>query len=143
MTTIAYKAGVIAYDSRITCGTTIDYDDYEKCIEHKGVKFVLSGATSDFPRLIEAYFGADHKSVDANALAFDGETLWNVGHNDSDGLWKTAIAPERIYAIGSGTSHALTAMDMGASAAEAIEMAKKRDTCTGGDVRTIVVGTQP
>lgn len=137
MTTIAYKDGVIAYDSRVTRGTTIDYDDYEKCIESNGVKFALSGATGDHPRLIEAYFGADHKNVDACALAFDGETIWVVGHNDADGLWKTAVSPERVYAIGSGSSHALTAMDMGASAAEAIEMAKKRDTCTGGQVRTI------
>lgn len=143
MTTIAYKDGVIAYDSRVTRNTIIDYDDYEKCVESKGVKFVMSGPTGDFSRLIDAYFGAEQKSVDASAIAFDGETIWVVGHNDTDGLWKTAISPERVYAIGSGTSHALTAMDMGASAAEAVEMAKRRDTGTGGAVRTLQIGAQP
>jgi 20S proteasome alpha/beta subunit len=139
MTTIAYKDGVIAYDSRITRGNIIDYDDYEKLVETQGVKFILTGATGDFPRLISAYFGSPEKNVDANALAFDGETIWQVGHNDTDGLWKAAIRLDRSYAIGSGTAHALTAMDLGATAAEAVEMAKKRDTSTGGQVRLLIL----
>nr|WP_319527788.1 proteasome subunit beta [Pseudomonas laurentiana] len=141
MTTIAYKGGVIAYDSRITRGTIIDYEDYEKLVEVKGIKFVLAGATADFPRLIDAYFGAPVTNIDASALAVDGETVWCVGHNDTDGLWKFEVLPDRPYAIGSGTTHALTAMDMGANAFQAVEMAAKRDTSTGGKIRTLMVGT--
>lgn len=47
MTTIAYKDGVIAYDSQITRGNTITYDDYEKCVERNGVRLICSGAVSD------------------------------------------------------------------------------------------------
>lgn len=139
MTTIAYKDGVIAYDSRITNGTRIDYDDYEKCTEENGVQFLLSGSTADFPKLIEAYFGAEHTDVDAQAIAVEAGTLWLVAHNDGTGAWKTALLPEAPYALGSGSSHALTAMDMGASAYEAVEMAMKRDSCTGGKIRTLTI----
>ena len=40
------------------------------------------------------------------------------------------------YAIGSGADHAFTAMDCGCSAKEAVQMAVKRDTCTGGRIRS-------
>ncbi|MCH5583127.1 proteasome subunit beta [Pseudomonas syringae] len=139
MTTIAYKDGVIAYDSRITNGAFIDTDDYEKCLERDGVQFVLTRATADFPRLIESFFGARHKNVDCSALAFDGQTIWCMGHNNRDRFWKTAISPGIAHAMGSGMPHAFTAMDMGATAAEAVEMAKKRDTGTGGRVRTLQI----
>ncbi|WP_397448144.1 proteasome subunit beta [Pseudomonas sp. NA-150] len=141
MTTIAYKDGVIAYDSRVTRGTIIDYDDYEKCIEVKGVKFILTGSSADFPALVDAYFGGPIApvSLEAEALTIDAGQIYFVGHNKVEGAWKSLVLPDRAYAIGSGTCHALTAMDMGATAAEAVEMAKKRDSSTGGQVRTLVV----
>jgi len=127
MTTIAYKDGVIAYDSRITRDTEILYDDFQKCREEKGVKFILAGKTSHYARLVAAYFGAaESRDLHCSAIIID-----------ADGLWKSPLISEKPYAIGSGGLHALTAMDMGATAAEAVEMAKKRDTCTGGLVRTI------
>lgn len=68
-----------------------------------------------------------------------GGTLWLIGPDDKTGFWKNRIRLDRADAIGIGSPYALTAMDMGATAAGAIEMAKKRDTCTGGQVRTLVV----
>ncbi|MNI98876.1 hypothetical protein D3C73_1578140 [compost metagenome] len=44
---------------------------------------------------------------------------------------------DRPYAIGSGTPYAFAAMDMGASAEKAVEMAARRDTSTGGTIRTL------
>lgn len=38
-------------------------------------------------------------------------------------------------AIGSGMYYALTAMDCGCSAEEAVKMAAKRDVNTGGEIR--------
>lgn len=141
MTTIAYKDGVIAYDSRSTRGTTILDDDTNKLQVVKGVRFLCTGATCDFAALIAAFFGADAPSaVEASALAWDGSALWLVGHDDKTGAWKDSLELDRPYAIGSGSNHALTAMDMGATAVEAIQMAKKRDTCTGGRVRKLVIG---
>jgi ATP-dependent protease HslVU (ClpYQ) peptidase subunit len=142
MTTIAYKNGVIAYDSQITNGNTVTYDDYEKCHEVKGVKFVLSGYMCDYPKLIAAWFGEPVTgTVEASALVVDGGSLCYAAYNDKDGLCKTPIWLERPYAIGSGQDYALVAMDMGATAAEAVHAAKKRDTGTGGVVRRLVVNS--
>lgn len=141
MTTIAYKDGVIAYDSRITRDTEIVYDDFQKCHEEKGVKFIFAGKTSHYPRLVAAYFGAtEARDLQCSAIVVDADGLWYAGNDAEDGFWKSPLIGDKPYAIGSGGVHALTAMDMGATAAEAVEMAKKRDTCTGGLVRTLKTG---
>lgn len=138
MTTIAYKDGVIAYDSRITRGDLIIDDDYDKCIERDGVKFFMSGATCDYDALVSAYFGtAPSGKVDASAIVLDSGNLMMVAVDDDTGLWKSLLKPDRPYAIGSGTPYAFAAMDMGASAEKAVEMAGRRDTGTGGKVRTL------
>ena len=63
-----------------------------------------------------------------------------VGHDDKTGPWKTRLSLSNPDAIGSGSPFALTAMDMGASAEEAVTMAAKRDSCTGGKIRTLRIG---
>ncbi|ANH98953.1 proteasome subunit beta [Pseudomonas koreensis] len=141
MTTIAYKDGVIAYDSQITSGNTIIYDDYQKCHQVKGVRFFMSGKTCDYTALQDAYFGGVvTREVDASAIVADGEGLWCIGAGIQEGFWKSPIMLDSIYAIGSGSDHAITAMDMGASAYEAVQMAAKRDTGTGGTIRAVTVG---
>jgi ATP-dependent protease HslVU (ClpYQ) peptidase subunit len=140
MTTIAYKDGVIAYDSQVTRGDVITDDDYEKCIEQKGVKFFCTGAVSDHQRLVDVYFGAKPEgNIDATALVTDGEILMHIAVDDDTGLWKSPIRLDRVYAIGSGTHYAFAAMDMGGTAYQAIEAAKKRDTSTGGVIRTLTI----
>jgi hypothetical protein len=47
---------------------------------------------------------------------------------------------DSVYAIGCGSDHAITAMDMGATAYQAVQMAAKRDTGTGGTIRAATVG---
>jgi len=142
VTTIAYKDGVIAYDSRATRGTTITDDDCEKLETVKGVHFLLTGCACDFDALIAAYFGTIATApVEASAYAFDGDTLWLIGYDEKTGFWKGRLRLDTCDAIGSGSSFALVAMDMGATAAEAVEMAKKRDSCTGGLVRTLAIFT--
>lgn len=143
MTTIACKDGVIAYDSRCTRGTTITDDDCEKLETVKGVHFLCTGCTCDFDALIAAYFGtAASAPVEASGYAVDDDTLWLIGHDDKTGFWKNRIRLDTCDAIGSGSAFALAAMDMGATAAEAIEVAKMRDTSTGGRVRTVLLNTK-
>ncbi|ROM84863.1 proteasome subunit beta [Pseudomonas brassicacearum] len=140
MTTIAYKDGVIAYDSQITSGSTITYDDYQKCHEVKGVKFVMCGKTCDYTALQDAYFGASvTRDLDTSAIVLDGDGLWYVGADVQSGFWKSPVRLEASYAIGSGADHAITAMDMGLTAYQAVEMAAKRDTGTGGTIRTLII----
>lgn len=62
---------------------------------------------------------------------------------DEDGLWefdsycRAEQITEEFYAIGSGAKVALGAMHHGASAQEAVEIAKLVDPYTGGEVKTM------
>lgn len=139
MTTIAYKDGVIAYDSLVTAGGTVVYDDFDKKRERNGVLFFGSGATADIELLITAYFGeAPGCDLDARALAFhDGKLSLLVF--ESGRVFESEVLADRPYAIGSGQDHAWTAMDMGATAYQAVELAAKRDTGTGGKIRAFTL----
>ncbi|MGY1448710.1 proteasome subunit beta [Pseudomonas chlororaphis] len=142
MTTIAYKDGVIAYDGRVTRGGTIVYDDFDKMRERDGAAFFGAGATGEINELIGAYFGEEIVGeCEASVLVLHSGSLTLIGYTDGK-LWKAPVLLDRPYAIGSGTDHAYTAFDMGATAYQAIEMAAKRDTGTGGKIRTLTV-TKP
>lgn len=140
MTTIAYKDGVIAYDTRQVRGGAIVSDDCSKCQVVDGVSFFLAGAVCDEKALIAAYFGTPSSvPIECSGYAVDGAMLLMVGHDDRTGVWKQELDPANPDAIGSGSAYALAAMDMGASAEEAVRAAMKRDIYTGGKVRTIRV----
>lgn len=140
MTTIAYKDGVIACDSRQTRGGCIVSDDVVKCQAMDGVSFFLSGAVCDEKALIAAYFGTPLLvPVECSGYVVDGGRLQMVGHDDKTGVWRQDLDPANPDAIGSGSAYALAAMDMGASAEEAVRAAMKRDIYTGGKVVTFRV----
>lgn len=141
MTTIAYKDGVIAYDSRQTRGGAIVSDNAPKCQVVDGVSFFLAGAVCDEKALIAAYFGTPSAvPVECSGYAVDGGKLLMVGYDDKTGIWKQELDPANPDAIGSGSAYALAAMDMGASAEDAVRVAMKRDIYTGGKVRALRIG---
>lgn len=142
MTTIAYKDGIIAYDGLVTAGGTIVYDDFDKMRERDGVLFFGCGATSEINELIGGYFGDEIAGeCRAEAIVVVDGLLTLIGFYEGK-IAKTPLLLDRPYAIGSGTDHALTALDMGATAYQAIEMAAKRDTGTGGKIRTLTIKTE-
>lgn len=146
MTTIAWKDGVVAYDSRVAAGGTIQTDDFDKAYRDSktGLIFVACGTSSGIVPMVEDYMaGRREPSTDYPCSALiihpDGHISTFCRYKDED-YWTRAVLVgplERCGAMGSGTDHALTAMDMGASAKEAVKMAVKRDTNTGGKIRTI------
>lgn len=137
MTTIAYKDGVIAYDGLFTAGGTIVYDDVDKRRERDGVSFFGTGGSGEIDELIGAYFGkAIVGECNASAMVLHGDDLILIGYLDGK-VWKMPLQADKPYAIGSGSDHAFTALDMGATAYQAVEMAAKRDTSTGGLIRTM------
>jgi len=141
MTTIAYKDGVIAYDGRQTRSGAIVSDDCSKCVVVDGVSFLLSGAVCDEKALIAAYFGTPSLvPVECSGYVVDGGKLMMVGHDDETGIWKQDLDLDNPDAIGSGAPYALAAMDMGASAEDAVRAAMKRDIYTGGTIRTLIIG---
>lgn len=140
MTTIAYKDGVITYDSRQTRNGAIVSDDAPKCQVVNEVSFFLSGAVCDEKALIAAYFGTPSAvPVECSGYVVDGGKLLMVGHDDKTGIWRQELAPSNPDAIGSGSAYALAAMDMGASAEDAVKAAMKRDIYTGGTIRTVII----
>lgn len=138
MTTIAYCGGIIAYDSRLTSDITIIDDNYDKCRIVKGVRFFFSGSASDYDKLIKSYFDETDCDADVCFMLFDGEKVYKGSTSTKDKIWMVDIT-DMTASIGSGSDHALTAMDLGCSAVEAVKMAKKRDTCTGGRIRTFKI----
>ncbi|MFK7671801.1 proteasome subunit beta [Pseudomonas lundensis] len=140
MTTIAYKDGVIAYDGRQTRNDRIVSDSAAKCQVVDGVSFFLSGAVCDEKALIAAYFGtASPVPVECSGYVVDSGKLLMVGHDDKTGIWKQELDPCSHDAIGSGSAYALAAMDMGASAEDAVRAAMKRDIYTGGLIRSAFI----
>jgi len=146
MTTIAYKDGVIAYDSRMTkTNGTLISDNYQKKIERDGVIFFFTGGTASFDKLIKAYLtGNIEFPINANAVVIDGDDIFYIGcdpDSEPQECWKEPISPQICEAWGSGSDFALTAMDMGANAFDAVKMAAKRDVYTGGDIKTYEIKT--
>ncbi len=140
MTTIAYKDGIIACDSRLTWGTTIIDDNWSKKIERKGRLFFLSGIPEDFEDFFELYFSGrqtHHRYLNVCGLLVENNFLYEVYVCDKGNrLYKLKLFLDRTTAYGSGGDFAFTAMDMGGTAKEAIKMAIKRNTSTGGRIRT-------
>jgi len=141
MTTIAYKDGVIAADGRIVQGMAITSDDFDKRIMQDGIAFFLSGAVGDQNFLIDCYRNgppSDMPDADVDALVVDEGELYEVGAS-FECYYCVPNHRGNPMALGSGSLHALTAMDLGCSAREAVKMAAKRDAGTGGKIRTYKV----
>ncbi|MCO6427528.1 hypothetical protein [Nitrosomonas communis] len=141
MTTIAYKNGIIAYDSRLMVGNLIYDDDFDKKIEVDGVIFFMSGTVSDYPAFIDAYFGKPNNNVslDVESIALHDGVLYRSSVDDKGVCWKSPLRRENSYAIGSGSHFALAFMDAGYHAEGAVKATIKRDCWTGGNVNTFVL----
>lgn len=142
MTTIAYKDGIVAYESYAVKGEIIIDDDYDKHKEYNNHYFFYSGTPCDIDLLIAAFFDNDRDNVipECEAIVVDNEKqVWNCSVNDDNILWKFKVEENKVMAIGSGDTYALTAMDCGCSAEEAVKMAIKRDIYSGGQIRTFKI----
>ena len=146
MTTIAYKNGIIAYDSRTTIDGTIFTDQKEKRVFSGGVNFFLCGADADYDCFINAYLLNDWVvDVDLDVLAITSENsgaYYVVTSVDTDGKYRISrqkLNDRDIWAIGSGGRFARAFMTAGYSAKDAVEKTKLLDVYTGGEVKTFEV----
>lgn len=154
MTTIVVRDGIMACDSQEGIGSEGGgdrayyacskiypvYDENEKLTHLIG----CSGDSDGAPLFIDWYcdfYQTDFcdKQILKRMYEFDTDAL--ILH--ADGTIETGSSygivhecNEKFYAIGSGTKCALAAMHMGATAEEAVEIAKKIDPYTGGAVQT-------
>ena len=136
MTTIAHKDGIIAYDSQLTGGDVIVDDDYDKMREQDGVKFFIGGSPSDYDDFIDMSFGRK-KDINPECSAFIiyEDKLWESGVSGKT-IWMEMLELTSVRAFGSGSDFAITAMDYGATAKEAMLAASKRDVYTNDKART-------
>jgi len=135
MTTIAYRNGIIAADSRVTTSDESAGDYAGKCVKllRVGDNIVaLQGDSSPGMAWLH-WFGEGMKDdtlrdqirtseADFTAVVLNKRGLWT---------WDSWLIPERVtarfYAVGSGTKAALGALHMGASAVQAVRVACKID----------------
>lgn len=145
MTVIAYKAGVMAADSRETWGDSsvnTCLKLFEKRIgkrthvigtaggSYSGMVFVdWYGSGKEPPEALTEHLDLEE---DFECLVWDGKQLLTVNH-----LCRLVPVIEPFAAVGSGRKAALAAMHMGATAARACEIACKIDAYCALPVRTI------
>lgn len=140
MTTIAYKDGVLAADTLATCNG------------------YLEGRQTKIARVGKALVGAVGSTPMCNrfrgwvAAGMTGESPFE-GKDEGNGIVVTpdgvivvwshlgpwAVQDRPYYALGSGEQIAVGAMAAGASAEEAVRIAMRHDTISGGDVMVLRV----
>lgn len=138
MTTIAIRDGIIAYDSRLSRGTLIVDDNHDKKRIVGDLIFFCYGNLTGGTRLIDAYVNnVVNLPIEASAVLVEKGVAYHVGYDldaDPEHIWKSEIT--WYEAFGTGDFFAITAMDMGCSAYDAVKMAAKRDALTNDNVRT-------
>lgn len=140
MTTIAYKDGIIAYDSRSTADALIINDDTNKKAICGNITIFWAGSKGEYDILLRVLDGSEEKILDDGVgLMVEDNKIYYGGMNRSQDRWKQKLDLDKPYAIGSGAEHAWTAMDMGATAKQAVKMAMLRNASTGGRIRTFRV----
>ncbi len=136
MTVLAYRAGVLASDSMIADSNT-RCGAMRKLARGPGGAVAGScgacGVSNRFLRWVEngepGEFEPGTESFNALIARVDGE----VFRMDSDGAWWPVVAP--YHAEGSGASVAMGAMEMGATAEQAVMAAIRWNLFCGGDVQ--------
>lgn len=147
MTTIAYKDGVLAADSKVTsdsvyAGTAI------KLVKSKRYLLAACGnlnCVHEFLRWGKRGFKEEERHQLADEMKKTDVDFTGVSVDPNGMLYEydgtTLPAPVRLvkgmYAIGSGSEFALGAMAAGCSAREAIKIASLFDVNTGGKIREL------
>lgn len=139
MTTIAYRDGIIAADTRLVIGETKLY--CRKIHQIDELVLAIAGRTNSEGEVIEYYRGESKKKPGSlkQFEAFkveDGEILWANG----DLYWQPL--PHSYYALGSGWQVAMAGMILGLSAVEAVQLAADLDINTNKLVDIYDIRTQ-
>lgn len=147
MTTIAYRDGVIAADSRVTVHTEAGGTRKHLCTKlyrkkvtegRKTFDVVIGTAGESFSALVFVDWYGTGKPMPDSLRELGGDFTCLILR--PDGLYEADVycRPEKIiedfYAIGSGSKEAMTAMRCGKSAVEAVRLAAMSDPYTGGRI---------
>lgn len=150
MTTVAFRDGVLAGDSRYsetTVGATRGPKLFRKKVGKRDVLLGIAGGDIFAAMLFIDWYGTTNDSLYKTITALDGDAfdilIWDGKKLfEANSCCRPCEIEEPYYAIGSGAVHAITAMDCGKSAAQAVQMAMKRDPATGGRIVTMTLDTK-
>ena len=153
MTTIAFCAGILAADSRVTVdseagGTRIFICQklYRKTVKIDGQteEVILATAGESAPgELFTEWFGTGKDVTEMRDTFVLGEADFEVLVLKHDGLFEVdkychlSRILNKFYAVGSGAKAAMGAMHMGASAKKAVEIACKIDPYSAPPIYTM------
>ncbi|AMO44165.1 proteasome subunit beta [Ruegeria phage vB_RpoS-V10] len=148
MTTVAYKDGVLAADTMMVRG---DEPSYGAVKIFRTEKFLV-GMSGGYANIIPFHHWLLEKELDIDT-AGDLHKYWGDVPDYCSGLcallidrngciWNAVDAPPvcipaKMDTIGSGGPYAMGAMSYGASAPDAVRVARKHDINTGGAVMRI------
>jgi hypothetical protein len=97
----------------------------------------LAGSTCDISEFITLYTeGVIDKDLDCSGFIIENSNIYHVTVKNKI-LKKSPV--DYNDAEGGGYAFAISAMDFGKSAKEAVEYAKTRNSSTGGEVKTVEV----
>lgn len=146
MTTIAYRGGVLAADSRLTVdnGSGSRKHTCRKLFRKrvtegkKSFDVVIATAGESSPGMVFVDWYGTGKPVPDLFLHLGGDFLCLVltpsGLFEYDVYCRGELIEEDFYAVGSGAQAALAAMHCGKSAIEAVRVAARIDSYTGGRI---------
>jgi ATP-dependent protease HslVU (ClpYQ) peptidase subunit len=141
LTTIAFRSGILAGDTRVSDDETIDPADVIKVFKlSSGTLIGFAGTLAKIQKCLrELKKDPEHINIPA-----DDETECIVVYSDGkvrildpDGWVETEA---KYYAIGSGRIPALVAMRCGKSARQAVKIAMDFDKNTGGKIKSVQLG---
>jgi ATP-dependent protease HslVU (ClpYQ) peptidase subunit len=138
LTVIAWDKTTIASDSQVTTGERI-YAFRPKILKTKGGGIVGAAGPMNVLYDYVKWFNGE-----IEAPEYTGEMSYRIVYIDpSKKIWmyysttKSVCPAEKIGAIGSGEDYAITALDLGLTAEQAVAVAIKRDVFSGGKIRSI------
>lgn len=152
MTTIAFKQGILAADSRVTAGGHIVSDSHNKIMKINqevsflnGEHFVKYIACSGVILSLEAVrdYLVENKELsyvkddEYSCFILTDKECFALYFNDDNNAYIDKCFDGE--AIGSGAAFAVSAMKMGLSAVDAVKHACKLDVYSGGRVRSVKI----
>ena len=138
MTCIAYRDGIIAADSMAVIDNYVKLSDDIKVAKRKGHLFGMSG--NDCPKMEEFtkwFFSENKEKHPMKTFKFEIIVITPAGiiqQWDQRGRYETLNLP--FYSVGSGKEYAIGAMEVGATAEQAVLAAIKWCPTVGGKVIT-------
>lgn len=134
MTTIAYRDGTLAVDSRGSCGGWVTNDQTVKIMRaQNGTIYAWSGELAATWRLVQQIVAG--QSIEKTEV--DARIIVLPKNGDLTVIEENGFFPhprKQFAAWGSGFPAALAALHMGASPKKAVEIASLIDSATGGNV---------